>query len=896
MFKADHMGVSSSQASSHTKSYSCPKQSTPEETPECGDTSTVATQSQLSSEGVNKGSLTENLVPTSEEACKSSLIDTSTSPKTAIDQKLGFVSDDTHIKCGTVSVHNGQSKRNGSLGSGIVQHDSAISTFAVNETLHPLHQDASKSALGHMEPPPNNEMKVPASEKLGPPHDAEDKHWNGTQSEILSKDAVSNSSRLGRRVKTTAKSRKKYMLRCLRRSDRVMQYRSQEKPKAPESSTNLPNVSSNVEKTRKKKKKRERKSVEADEYSIIRKNLRYLLNRIGYEQSLITAYSAEGWKGLSLEKLKPEKELQRATSEILRRKSKIRDLFQRIDSLCGEGRFPESLFDSDGQISSEDIFCAKCGSKDLTADNDIILCDGACDRGFHQYCLVPPLLKEDIPPDDQGWLCPGCDCKVDCIDLLNESQGTNISISDSWEKVFPEAAAPGQNPDQNFGPPSDDSDDNDYDPDIPEIDEKSQGDESSSDDSDDSDFTSDELEAPPGDKQQLGLSSEDSGDDDYDPDAPDLDDIVKEESSSSDFTSDSEDLAATLDNNELSGEDERRISVGTRGDSTKEGSKRGRKKKQSLQSELLSIEEPNPSQDGSAPISGKRNVERLDYKKLYDETYGNVSSDSSDDEDFTDDVGAVKRRKSTQAALGSANGNASVTDTGKQDLKETEYVPKRSRQRLISENTSITPTKAHEGTSPSSSCGKTVRPSGYRRLGETVTKGLYRSFKENQYPDRDRKEHLAEELGITYQQVTKWFENARWSFNHSSSMDANRIGKTPENNSPVSKTTTILLESAPETVSGAAIDSAAQREESPKIGDAMVEIYVEDARETVLGIPKCCAQNSKTPKSRKRKHNSGDRLSDLESKKEEAKIAPANLPKAQETRVGGRVTRSKSAA
>lgn len=57
----------------------------------------------------------------------------------------------------------------------------------------------------------------------------------------------------------------------------------------------------------------------------------------------------------SLEKLKPEKELQRATSEILRRKLKIRDLFQHIDSLCAEGRLPESLFDSDGQIDSEDV-------------------------------------------------------------------------------------------------------------------------------------------------------------------------------------------------------------------------------------------------------------------------------------------------------------------------------------------------------------------------------------------------------------------------------------------------------------------------------------------------------------------------------------------------------------
>lgn len=46
-------------------------------------------------------------------------------------------------------------------------------------------------------------------------------------------------------------------------------------------------------------------------------------------------------------------------------------------------------------LSSLQIFCAKCGSKDLTLEDDIILCDGACERGFHQFCLDPPLSKED---------------------------------------------------------------------------------------------------------------------------------------------------------------------------------------------------------------------------------------------------------------------------------------------------------------------------------------------------------------------------------------------------------------------------------------------------------------------------------------------------------------------
>lgn len=56
-----------------------------------------------------------------------------------------------------------------------------------------------------------------------------------------------------------------------------------------------------------------------------------------------------------MEKLKPEKEIERAKAEILQRKLKIRDLFRNLDSLCAEGKLPESLFDSEGEIDSEDV-------------------------------------------------------------------------------------------------------------------------------------------------------------------------------------------------------------------------------------------------------------------------------------------------------------------------------------------------------------------------------------------------------------------------------------------------------------------------------------------------------------------------------------------------------------
>ncbi|XVE49277.1 hypothetical protein DITRI_Ditri01bG0070100 [Diplodiscus trichospermus] len=671
-----------------------------------------------------------------------------------------------------------------SLPNGIEKSTTAISTNVFNQGLQLNPEDMNKSNCDkHLQSPSEVASNVIQTSKSSnvdslvlpqefasgnssipqPQLHCEDMPKNSgvEQHETTPKNSLKNS---GQRKdgKTSKIIRKKYMLRSLTSSDRVLRSKSQEKSKASESGNNVAVVGSSEQQKRRKRKKRREKREVADECSRIRTHLRYLLNRINYEKSLIAAYSTEGWKGLSLEKLKPEKELQRATSEILRRKLKIRDLFQRLDSLCAEGRLPESLFDSEGEIDSEDIFCAKCGSKDLSANNDIILCDGACDRGFHQYCLQPPLLKEDIPPGDDGWLCPECDCKVDCIELVNESQGTRFSLADSWEKVFPEAAvaAGGQNQDPNFGLPSDDSDDNDYNPDCSE-DEKDQGDESSSDESDFT-STSKELEVPANVDPYLGLPSDDSeDDDDYDPDGPDHDNVAKMESSSSDFTSDSEDLGATLEDNISSQKDGGLLSDSASRDTKRRKPKLGGKK--SLKDELLSIMESASGQDAAA-VSKKRSNERLDYKRLYDETYGNVPSSSSDDEDWGDTTAPRKRKKCNAAATSTpANGNArnasinrsvSVSNDLKQNLEEIERKPrKKSQQKSNCKDTNSLPTELQGGTPASGSSGKKAGSSTHRRLGEEVKQRLYKSFKENQYPDRATKERLAKELELTYQQV-----------------------------------------------------------------------------------------------------------------------------------------------
>ncbi|KAF3435509.1 hypothetical protein FNV43_RR22598 [Rhamnella rubrinervis] len=771
--------------------------------------------------------------------------------------------------CDSGVVHSMPPEQKDELISVNVQYVPVETRTAVSDSIVTEHFGLSlvamteSSPVGHLELPlgvikgPNDKQLDPSSEDVTKKSSLEQ-----TPPKIVKK----NSGRLGNKDKRTTKSRKKkYMLRSLVGNDRVLRSSTREKPKALESSTNLGNDCNGGKKDR-KKRKRGRKRVTIDEFSRIRTRLRYLLYRIGYEQNLIDAYSGEGWKGYSIEKLKPEKELQRATSEILSRKVKIRDLFQRLDSLCAEGRFPNSLFDSEGLIDSEDIFCAKCGSKDLSAGNDIILCDGACDRGFHQFCLEPPLLSEDIPPGDEGWLCPGCDCKIDCIDLLNDSQGTDLSIVDSWEKVFPEAAMAAEGKGHNLELPSDESDDDDYDPEGPGTDENIQGDESSPDHSEYA-SASEELEAPANDEQHLGLPSDDSEDDDYNPDGPDLEKNVKQESSSSDFTSDSEDLAAALDDY---GSSENVGPMSSSLDSKRTASECDEQssthfgKLSSLKKELLSI------QDGSPPVSRTRQIERLDYKKLHDDAYGNVSSDeSSDDEDWTDTAAPRKRNKSGgQVPLESASKNASITknvsiiEVINYDLKVNNHIPKRRSSRNSKvENTNDLPSKSLEGSSKSVSSRGRSRPSSHRRLGEAVTERLYSSFKENQYPDRATKESLAQELGLTSQQVSKWFENARWSFRHPAPVEAGRSASDTGISLP--RTNVIQAKSEQNTTIRKTTRNGAQNKKLPGTCDSKQDWCGGDGK---VVIEESNGQNSTPRNTKKRKGRS-----DLDSRTETPK-------------------------
>ncbi|XP_059460881.1 pathogenesis-related homeodomain protein isoform X2 [Corylus avellana] len=255
----------------------------------------------------------------------------------------------------------------------------------------------------------------------------------------------------------TKSSRKKSLLRL--QGEKASPNSSKGNGKKPEGEVKITNLK------KRKKNRRQKDNVELDEASRLQRRSRYLLIKMKLEQNLIDAYSGEGWKGQSREKIRPEKELQRAKKQILKCKLGIRDAIRQLDSLSTEGCIEDSVIAPDGSVYHEHIFCAKCKLREAFPDNDIILCDGTCNCAFHQKCLDPPL---DSDNSDQGWFCKFCECKMEILEAMNAHIGTHFSMNSNWQDVFKEEAAfpDGANSilDAEEEWPSDDSDDDDYNP------------------------------------------------------------------------------------------------------------------------------------------------------------------------------------------------------------------------------------------------------------------------------------------------------------------------------------------------------------------------------------------------------------------------------------------------
>jgi hypothetical protein len=194
----------------------------------------------------------------------------------------------------------------------------------------------------------------------------------------------------------------------------------------------------------KKKKALAENEANRNEYDKALGRFKGQISRFRQEQALIMAYDADGWRGASKEKVKPHAELSRARESIAKCLEMIRDCIRICDEAGGDKSIPPECFDEDGELDADKIFCGKCLKQDSTDDNDIILCDGMCDRAYHMKCIFPPLDASILEDDsDEGWLCPACDRKIDMIDEINDELGTDYDYEEVWERIL----APGTLPD-----------------------------------------------------------------------------------------------------------------------------------------------------------------------------------------------------------------------------------------------------------------------------------------------------------------------------------------------------------------------------------------------------------------------------------------------------------------
>lgn len=463
------------------------------------------------------------------------------------------------------------------------------------------------------------------------------------------------------------------------------------------------NADVRIKKLTRKTKKGQKDKVELDEASRLQRRTRYLLIKMKLEQNLIDAYSGEGWKGQSREKIKPEKELQRAKKQILKCKLGIREAIRQLDSLSSVGSIEGSVIAPDGSVYHEHIFCAKCELREAFPDNDIVLCDGTCNRAFHQKCLDPPLDTEHIPPGDQGWFCKFCECKMEIIEAMNAHIGTHFSVDSHWQDIFKDEAAFPDDANASLNPgdewPSDDSEDDDYDPERRENSCRISG------------------TATDGDE--------------------------------SDETDNSTSLSWSVDSEDLSGF--------------------GRHENHQFDSGGDSYE----TSDGEI-LSGRRRRRAVDYRKLYDEMFGKDAppyEQVSEDEDW---------------------------GPGKRKHREKESDAASTLMTLYESETKFLNIETTEVKRQLPSDLKSRRP--FFRIPPTAVEKLREVFAENELPSRVVRENLSKELGLEPEKVNKWFKNARYLALKSRKVERSdhlqssspRVPKEPEVEAPKRKDTEIM--------------------------------------------------------------------------------------------------------
>ncbi|KAK9846396.1 hypothetical protein WJX81_002962 [Elliptochloris bilobata] len=176
---------------------------------------------------------------------------------------------------------------------------------------------------------------------------------------------------------------------------------------------------------------------EKSPYAKLVNRVRSQLSRIRQEETFLEAYENEGWRGANRERVRPAAELERARLQIEKCKLIMREALKACQEAGGDAVIPAEVYDANGELDEEHIFCAKCRIGQCFEGNDIVLCDGGCSRAYHERCVVPRLHAAELSEED-GWLCPACDAKADILNLINDFFGFEYEQEAPWHAVFAE--------------------------------------------------------------------------------------------------------------------------------------------------------------------------------------------------------------------------------------------------------------------------------------------------------------------------------------------------------------------------------------------------------------------------------------------------------------------------
>jgi hypothetical protein len=348
---------------------------------------------------------------------------------------------------------------------------------------------------------------------------------------------------------------------------------------------------------------------------------------------------------------------------------------------------PEKEDDDDSGISLDDLKCCVCFVGDATDDNDVLLCDGqGCCRAFHMACIFPQVQAKDLEDEEEDWFCPLCsaishltaEVQLACMDQdwehrreTEDYHKNETSSLHSWgnaAEVFPEAEweyetslkykAGKQNEDtarllgiylgEDFFQAitggtipmpvgSDSEDENDY-----------------------SLFDEESFEERKR-RERQGGGDDDDDDDENDDDHDDSDKSTRSseaslvDMSSVELNIGKSELAALSDGgDDSSNEDSASSGASSASSSPRQRLSRRLRNKSNQASGHSSLADPGADFDENNIIQGKRRRTAVDYRKLNDALFGDLSEKEKAKIDDQDDFQVQKRKKTGKIHNGGA--------------------------------------------------------------------------------------------------------------------------------------------------------------------------------------------------------------------------------------------------